>query len=139
MIGIHTEVFNRVWCTLQAQQLAVGVEGAAAARITGTIDSLMSKLQTLGAGHPPSPVRQQLMATVNHSSSSSSSSSSRTKSPATSLSEFGNANWASSSGGSSSNITLKHMFAEFAAKYQQQLENEAKAPVSNDYSMLPCR
>jgi hypothetical protein len=31
------------------------------------------------------------------------------------------------------------MFAEFAAKYQQQLENEAKAPVSHDCSTLPNR
>jgi hypothetical protein len=31
------------------------------------------------------------------------------------------------------------MFVEFAAKYQQQLENEAKAPVSHDYSTLPSR
>jgi hypothetical protein len=116
---------------MQAQQLAVGVEGAAAARITGTIDSLMAKLQTLGAGHPPSPVRQQLMATVSPSSSSIRGS---TRPQAGSLSGSGRA-----AASSSSSSSLKHMFAEFAAKYQQQLENEAKAPVSHDYSLLPNR
>jgi hypothetical protein len=117
---------------MQAQQLAIGVEGAAAARITGTIDSLMAKLQTLGAGHPPSPVRQQLMATVSPSSSSSIRGS--TRSQAGSLSGSGRA-----AASSSSSSSLKHMFAEFAAKHQQQLVNEAKAPVSHDYSTLPNR
>uniref|UniRef100_A0A383WMY4 Uncharacterized protein n=1 Tax=Tetradesmus obliquus TaxID=3088 RepID=A0A383WMY4_TETOB len=128
----HYKELQRI-ATREAQQLAVGVECAAAARITGTIDTLMSKLQTLGAGHPPSPVRQQLIAAVNPASSSSSTNGS----PAASLS--GSGSRFNSSSGSGSGSSLKHMFGEFAAKYQPQLDNAAKAPVTHDYATLPCR
>lgn len=51
---------------MQVQHLAVGIDGKAPASITGTLSDLVSKLESLGRAtrQPPSPVRQQLVATV---------------------------------------------------------------------------
>eukprot|EP00879_Flechtneria_rotunda_P028709 GHRR01030923.1.p1 GENE.GHRR01030923.1~~GHRR01030923.1.p1 ORF type:complete len:297 (+),score=124.10 GHRR01030923.1:951-1841(+) len=122
----------------QVQQLAVGIEGAAAGNITGTVGSLVTKLQTLGARQPPSPARQQLMATVDPTRSRPPASPARTHAPAGTV-HLNAGSTAIGAGSNAASSSLKRMFAQFYDKWQEQMTNEAQQATTKDYTILPAR
>lgn len=124
----------------------------------------MDKLTSLGAGHPPTPAHQQLVATINTSRSASPSTTlTRTGGPGTnagaavstlalSSSTAGSASpgrsantlTLSSSGGGpvagkADGSNLKRLFVEYYNKHQETLAREAKEAVQRDYGALPDR